>query len=157
MASKLAEVLSKADIFYGDAFLVRDVQTGEYLGHEVIRISDDHPKTMFDFFCFYKNNHPIYGRPELNDTLQLYDINRTNICERTEITRKPVWEPNHLNENRVQDYLNAVEKGIVSGKYQVELVTTCRGGGLLAEIINLLGLIFGDKSKQDFGGEKIDV
>lgn len=161
MSKALAQILAENDIYYGDVFVVKYAtdetghDMGECLGHEIIQRSNDHPKVMYDFFCFYNSSHPITGRPQYNDTLQLFDINRANLMQTCEITREPVWAPNPIDENLVQDYLNRVESGIISGELEVELVATNRSAGLIIELIRMLGQLL--NSKRDRNGEPIDV
>ena len=161
MSKELAQILAENRIYYGDVFIVKYAtdetghDMGEVLGHEVIRRSNDHPKVMYDFFCFYNSSHPLTGKPQYNNTLQLYDINRSNLMQTCEITREPVWAPTPLDEKLVQEYLDRVESGIISGEFEVELVATNRSAGLIIELIRMIGSIM--RENRDRNGEPIDL
>lgn len=160
MASKLAQLLHREGVYYGDPFLVVYTRTenghqqGDFLGHEYIRVSEDHPRIIYDFFVFYKNSN-IDALPQFNDTLQLYDINKTNIMNMTEITRTPFWAPNPVDEDKVQRYLNYVEEGIVNGDMYVEPLATARYRGIIPSLIRgIASLVGGNKNRN---GYPIDV
>ena len=160
MASKLAQLLHSEGVYYGDPFLVVYTctedghQQGDFLGHEYIRVSEDHPKVIYDFFVFYKNSN-IDALPQFNDTLQLYDINKSNIMNMTEITRTPFWAPNPVDEDKVQRYLDYVEEGIVNGDMYVEPLATARYRGLIPSLIRgIASLVGGNKNRN---GYPIDV
>lgn len=161
MSKALAQILAENGIYYGDPFIVKYAydesghDMGEVLGHEVIRRSNDHPRVMYDFFCFYNSSHPITGKPQYNDTLQLYDINRSNLMQTCEITREPVWAPTPLDERLVQEYLDRVESGIISGEFEVDLIASNRSAGLIIDFIRLLGSVFSEN--RDRNGDPIDL
>lgn len=161
MASKLAQFLAKEGLCYGDPFLVSyarddgEHEVGSYLGHPYFRTSNDHPSIMVDFFCFYKNDHLVYGQPQFNDTLQLYDVNKSNIMVMAEITRTPFWAPKALDEHLVDNYLKYVEDGILSMDFLIYPVATGSGRGIIPSIIRGVAALFGGNKNRT--GFSIDV
>jgi len=160
MASKLAQLLHREGIYYGDPFLVIYTRTedgheqGDYVGHEYIRSSVDHPRLIYDFFCFYKNSN-IDGLPQFNDTLQLYDINKSNLMIKAEITRTPFWAPNPIDEIRVQKFLDYVEEGIVNDSMYVEPIATARYRGIIPSLLRFIGSLVGCNLNRN--GYPIDI
>lgn len=160
MVSKLAQLLHREGVFYGDPFLVIYTRTedgheqGDYVGHEYIRCSDDHPRLIYDFFCFYKNSN-VDGLPQFNDTLQLYDINKSNLMNMAEITRTPFWAPNPIDEDRVQKFLDYVEEGIVNGSLYIEPIATARYRGIIPSLMRFIASLVGGNRNRN--GYPIDI
>lgn len=157
MASKLAQFLANEGIHYGDPFLVSygkndgEHTVGNYLGHPHFKQNDDHPTILYDFFCFYRNDHPDNPYAAYNDSLQLYDINVSNVMIAAEITRHPFWAPNPLDEHLVDAYLKYVEDGIVNLDLLIYPVATGSGYGIIPAIIKGIASLFGgNKNRSGF-------
>ena len=170
MNAKLQNVLAEQYFNYGDPFTVCEVDEAGFFGlpfkHDVIPMSDEHPTYMYDFFCFYNNETPYdhnshleAGFPQFSNTLQLYDINRSNIIRNQRITRRPFWAANDATaEQEVQEYLDKIALGLISGKYHASRCATCGSGGILINLINSIGeLVGGSKNKNGQSIPKVEV
>ena len=145
---KLGKLLKSINVRYGDPFVLAHANgDGKVIAHSVVQKRLIHPMHMIDVFCYYSAKFPN----EYNNSLQLYDINTSNLANEISITRSPAWVRTAADRIRVDEFLDKMTDMILNKELVVVPLATAKHKSVLNRFLELIG------GKGNKLGDKIKV